>query len=122
MMISNSRSLALNNRFFGISSALAYIDRNFSEEIFMTDVAKAAFMSISTFYICFKTLMGVTPNYYIIRLRIEKAKSMLKFTDDPIGKVGSECGFSDFAYFCQIFKREVGMTPKKFRIRNKILF
>lgn len=52
---------------------------------------------------------------HIRHLRIEKAKTFLKETDHPITNISDLVGFSDYNYFCRVFKKEVGMPAKKYR-------
>lgn len=57
---------------------------------------------------------------HIRNIRIEKAKSLLiKNPDISLDDVASECGFSDYNYFIQIFRKIVGTTPKKYAAKNK---
>jgi two-component system response regulator YesN len=51
----------------------------------------------------------------IAKVRIEKAKAMLKNTDMPISKIAHEVGYGDQSYFTKVFKRNLNCTPKDFR-------
>ena len=48
-------------------------------------------------------------------LRIEKAKFLLEYSDDPINKIMEIVGFDDFAHFTKLFKKETGYSPTKYR-------
>ena len=52
---------------------------------------------------------------YIIRVRIGKACEMLKYSDDMIYEIAENTGFKDLYYFSNMFKKIVGMSPKKYR-------
>ena len=52
---------------------------------------------------------------YLLHLRIDLAKIFLTKTEIPIGEVSSRVGFSDPDYFAKVFKKNVGVTPTKFR-------
>jgi AraC-like DNA-binding protein len=56
----------------------------------------------------FKNNFGVSPMQYVINKRLEKAAL-------PISTSTLECGFSNIAQFCTMFKREVGETPRAYR-------
>ena len=58
--------------------------------------------------------MGIAA--YIKKLRMEKAKELLKQTDLTISQVAAQTGFSDYNYFCRVFKKETGIPAKKYRL------
>lgn len=65
----------------------------------------------------FISAYGVTPGEYLINLRIENAKKLLrnrKNTHQSIADIGADCGYYDGHYFSRIFKRRVGVTPERF--------
>ena len=63
----------------------------------------------------FKNRMGMSPNEFLIQLRIKKAKYMLSYTTQSIIEIAFACGYSSSSYFSQQFKHETGVTPSKFR-------
>lgn len=101
-----------------ILSALEYINAHFSENISLTDVAEA--INISKNYLCdiFKKELGVTFINYVTNLRIEKAKEYLSNTDMKMYEVSDAVGYSDYAYFSQIFKKHTGITLSAYRRQN----
>lgn len=63
----------------------------------------------------FRKLTGATPMEYLGRLRMERAKTLLRKTDMKIIDVAFECGFGSSQYFANTFRRTVGMTPSRYR-------
>jgi YesN/AraC family two-component response regulator len=51
----------------------------------------------------------------VVRVRMEKAQTLLKTTDMPIAKIAYEVGYKDQSYFTRVFKKSVHGTPKTFR-------
>ena len=98
-----------------IEASLSYIDENFSKKIYIEDAAKAASMSESYFSYFFKKVTGQTFVEYISKLRIKKAKEMLKHTSMSVSEIGYEVGFNDSAYFNRVFKKEESCTPTGYR-------
>jgi len=64
----------------------------------------------------FKQETGVTITDYLINVRIEQAKNLLRSRPDlKTYEVGEQVGYPDSAYFTKLFKRIVGMTPNEYR-------
>jgi AraC-like DNA-binding protein len=62
-------------------------------------------------------LTGCTPMEYIGRLRIERAKTLLRETDIKVIDIAFECGFGSSQYFANTFRHAVGETPSNYRKR-----
>lgn len=92
-----------------------YIDKHFDEPLRVETLAKMCDMSYSHFARCFKASNGVSCKEYIERIRVERAKSLLMTTDYDISFISQELGFSDCSHLIRIFKKQCGITPKKYR-------
>jgi two-component system response regulator YesN len=66
----------------------------------------------------FKVQRGITPNKYVTKLRIEKAKEVILLQPDiPLKKIAALVGYDDAFYFSRVFKETIGISPTEF-IRN----
>jgi AraC family L-rhamnose operon regulatory protein RhaS len=63
----------------------------------------------------FQKLTGGTPMEYLARLRMERAKTLLRETETKVIDIAFECGFSSSQYFANTFKHATGMTPSEYR-------
>jgi AraC family L-rhamnose operon regulatory protein RhaS len=63
----------------------------------------------------FKKMTGCTPMEYLTRLRMERAKTLLRETDLKIIDIAFACGFSSSQYFANLFRRAAGLTPSAYR-------
>lgn len=72
-------------------------------------------VSKSLFYARFKKALNRLPHEEIIRTRLEQAQSLLRQTRLPLAEIALRCGFAHPEYFSVSFKRELGMTPGRFR-------
>lgn len=68
----------------------------------------------------FKQKTGCTPNVYLNRLRIEKAKELLDGDNGyNVKQTAAACGFNDQYYFSRMFKKQTGISPAKWKRRSK---
>ena len=95
-----------------INSVIKYIDDNYTAEISLGDLCKAA-GGISEQYLCrlFKQYTGERPIEFILHKRIGMARSYLEKTDMPISDVAKLTGFNNTSYFYRNFKKFVGISP-----------
>lgn len=63
----------------------------------------------------FKFYTGFSPNDYLIWIRINQAKLLLKTTTLPATKIAHEVGIHDINNFIYLFKNRIGMTPIQYR-------
>ena len=98
-----------------VKLTIDYIRKNFRRDIKLDDIAE--YLRYNKFYLCrvFKDETGQTIQNFILELRINNAKVLLKKTNMQLTEIVYGCGFSSQAYFCHIFKKCTGMTPLQYR-------
>ncbi|HHV60699.1 MAG TPA: AraC family transcriptional regulator [Clostridiaceae bacterium] len=85
----------------------------------VADFYKTVHMSPTYLSSEFKKQTGKTLSKYIIEeLKINKAKEYLAFSDMRIQDISEELGFSDYRYFCTVFKNETNLSPLSYRANN----
>ena len=91
------------------------LERSFTEELSIDQVATLA--GISKYYMChlFKTHTGLTVTEYKNALRLSKAKRLLVNGEMRIVDIAYACGFSDESYFAKKFRESEGISPTKYR-------
>lgn len=74
-------------------------------------------LGLSKFHLLriFSKHVGVTPNEYLNRIRIERAIEQLRTTDDSIESIALQVGYSTGSYFIKVFRKLTGQTPGAFR-------
>lgn len=65
-----------------------------------------------------KTVTGFTPSEYVNRIRVEHAARLLRSTEDPVDDVIAQAGFENISYFYRLFRAQIGMTPRAYRLAN----
>ncbi len=103
-----------------IMPAINYIDANYDKPISLAEVARSAFLSVSRLAHLFKEQMGITIIDYLTQVRIDRAKQLLLATDQNCTEICFQIGYNNQSYFTRTFKDLVGMTPRQFRIKNKV--
>lgn len=99
-----------------IKQALHYIQSNYSnKELSLKMVADAIELSQNYFCTLFKQNTGLTVNEFIIRIRIERAKYLLKNTNLKLYEIGEKIGIPDANYLNILFKKNCMLTPTQYR-------
>ena len=63
----------------------------------------------------FHELTGVTPNRFVIQVRVAKATQLLRMTDMPVAEIANELGYSDVYFFHRQFSKFAGSSPSRYR-------
>lgn len=98
-----------------VSKICLYIEENYSGNISLNDLSAIVFVSPYHLSHIFKASRGVSPIQYLIGVRIERAKEMLKNTTLSVAEIAAAVGYPNTNYFNDIFKRSAGVTPGRFR-------
>jgi AraC family transcriptional regulator len=92
-----------------------YVETHLDDDLSLTTLAAIACLSPYHFSRSFKQAAGIGPQRYVIQRRLERAKRLLRQTHQPLALIAQEAGFADQSHLTQIFRREMGVTPGRFR-------
>ncbi len=95
--------------------AKTFIENNYMKGITARDVASELGIDRTHFFRVFKANTGRSPEQYIMRLRIEKAKELLEAGTNTVTEIASMVGVGDVYYFSKLFKRAEGVSPTAYR-------
>jgi transcriptional regulator GlxA family with amidase domain len=98
-----------------VRQTLAYIEDNLSSRIVIADLAGLLALSNSHFSRAFRQRTGIAPMQYVVLRRVERAKSLIRGTHQPLAQVALTCGFSDQSHLSRRFHGVVGVCPGKWR-------
>lgn len=102
-----------------IRKMLAYIHKNFADDISLSEISSAAGISERESLRCFKKTIQLSPIQYLLKYRIMQGAEMLrKHPADSISEIATLCGFDSPSNFAKIFKRFYNCTPREYR--NKL--
>lgn len=102
-----------------IKKAYTYIHENYREKIHVDTLASLCNLSTNYFATLFKQQTGYAPNEYMIRVRIEKAKFLLRESGYTVSEISEQVGFNDIHYFSYYFKKIEGLSPTHYRMTVK---
>lgn len=102
-----------------IQNAINFINSNYMNNITVNEIAEHVNLSRSYLYKMFIKNLKISPQKYLINLRMYKATLLLKNTNLPIGEVANNVGYSDSLLFSKTFSRYFSMSPLNYR-NNKV--
>jgi AraC family transcriptional regulator len=94
---------------------LDYIEAHLDRELTLVELAGVACLSPCHFSRSFKQALGMGPQRYTARRRVERAKTLLRCGDEGLAVIAAVIGFADQSHFTTAFKRETGTTPGQYR-------
>jgi AraC family transcriptional regulator len=94
---------------------LDYIHDHLEQDIKLADLAALLGMSQFHFSHLFKQAIGIAPYQYLLQQRIERAKQLLKQTDQSVMAIAFSCGFSSHSHLSKQFRQMTGLTPTAYR-------
>lgn len=95
--------------------AMEYLQIHMQEELDLEEYAEQLHLSYSRFSHLFSATAGVSPHQYLLKLRLERARDLLKDSSMNICQISETVGFSDPYYFSRIFKKKFSVSPREFR-------
>lgn len=98
-----------------IETVKNYISTHLGEDIKRENLTEIIYLNPDYLARLFKADVGKTIGAYIRDMRMERAKQMLRSSDETIGNIAFEVGYDNFSYFSQLFRKNTGMSPKEYR-------
>lgn len=95
-----------------------YIEKNYACHLQREDAAKVFGRGVRMFSDAFNKSFGMSFSDYLTQIRLRHAQQMLVDTQMRITDIALECGFCDSNYFCAVFRKVYGITPRKYRVER----
>jgi LacI family transcriptional regulator len=115
----SSDLLAVNHK--GVANSLRFIWEHCHEMIGVEDLVGVAAMSRRGLHKAFMEHLGRTPGQELQRVRIERAKRLLRESGYKLEVLSNMCGYQSANSFCIAFKQAIGMSPRQYRDQAKTL-
>lgn len=110
----------IGSKSYRITRVQKYIISNLDSELKLEDLADVADTSPQHLSRLFRKECGTTITQYIRTQRINEAKWLLQTTDSPIVEISESLGFSSQNNFCNVFRKETGLTPSEYKAKSEI--
>jgi AraC family transcriptional regulator len=95
------------------------IDTHLGGRISLIDFAGRLGVSVRHFCRAFRASKGLSPHQYVIRRRVERARSLIEAGDLTYPEAAEMAGFADHSQMTKTFRRVLGVTPSHFRNRSE---
>ncbi|UUZ92976.1 AraC family transcriptional regulator [Paenibacillus sp. P25] len=96
----------------------AVMDQRYAENLTVSDIAESVYLSSTYVSLLFKQETGETVYEYLTKVRIERAKELLRDARIKFYEICDAVGYSDPSHFSKIFKKYTGLTPSAYRDRG----
>lgn len=97
-----------------IDTAITYIQQNIASKLPLEEVASHVHLSKSYFTSLFKEKTGESFRNYVLNLKIEYAKKLLKESDITVSNLSHLLGYEEYRSFNRAFKKSTGKTPSEY--------
>ncbi|SCC33072.1 AraC family transcriptional regulator, L-rhamnose operon regulatory protein RhaS [Kosakonia oryzendophytica] len=98
-----------------LNQLMLWLEDHFAEDICWESLAEQFTLSLRTLHRQLKQSTGLTPQRYLNRLRLIKARHMLRHSDESVTDIAFRCGFGDSNHFSTLFRREFDWSPRDIR-------
>lgn len=104
-----------------IREAVRFMNSHYHRMIGLEQLARQLGLSKFHFLRTFTKHVGITPNDYVNRKRIEESIELLRSTDWSVERIASQVGYSSGSYYIKVFHKFTGQTPGSFRSGSHVL-
>jgi AraC family transcriptional regulator len=94
---------------------LDYISAHIADDLALAELAQVVGLSTFHFARMFKLAVGVSPQRYVSRMRLEKAMAEIVSGRSSLAQIALNARFSSQTSFTRAFSRATGMTPAEYR-------
>lgn len=96
----------------------SHVEQHFTKPLRLEDLARRAGWSVPHFCTEFRRFFGIPVIQFVLQLRMSQATYLLRDRDRRIGEIAEAVGYPDLYAFSKMFKRSLGISPRKFRELN----
>ena len=98
-------------------STVDHIREHQHQRLTVEQLAARAKVSPRQLHRKFRDVFGLSVREFLVKTRVQAASDALLHSDRPIAQIAAEFGFCDQSAFTQLFRKHMGLTPRRFRLR-----
>ena len=102
-----------------ITKALSFMHAEYAGGISVKDVSERLSLDRSYFSTIFSERMGMSPQKYLMNLRMEKAAELMTVYGEKPSTAGASVGYPDIYHFSKMFKKHFGVSPREYKAKVK---
>lgn len=102
-----------------VADVASYFWEHLRDEITLESVLRRFSVNKNTLNDAFNKEFSMSAMSYLEKLRVDLAKRILQFEDEPVSEISLICGYSETNYFAKVFKKHTGQTPSEYRKQMK---
>lgn len=97
-----------------LSEILAYMNKRITEPITIEEICHEFYISRSSLQALFKTHLNTSPKNYLLNIKLQKSKELIRENHYTISEIAYRLGFSSIHYFSRLFKKYFNITPSAY--------
>ncbi len=97
-----------------LSEILAYMNTKITEPATIEDICREFYISRSSLQALFKTHLNTSPKNYLMNIKLQKSKELIRKGEYTISEIAYMLGFSSIHYFSRLFKKYFNITPSAY--------
>lgn len=114
--VTTRRSRRQTLQVFKLQRSIRQMEAGLSKPFNLESLATEAGLSSYHFSRMFKETTGFSPSSYFIQLKMARARHLLRGTSTSVVSIAMQLGYSSPSHFAHVFKREVGVSPRDYRM------
>ncbi|MGN1142870.1 MAG: AraC family transcriptional regulator [Lachnospiraceae bacterium] len=102
-----------------VKRAIGFIRNSYHRGIKVADIAQYVCISRSYLHMLFQKHLGMSPQEFLTKFRVSRAKELLTISELSIEEVAKSCGYEEALVFSKVFKKTMGVPPSVFRREHR---
>lgn len=118
--VSPTYDIKLKEKHTPLLDAVHYVQCFYAEDPSLEETANAAHVSSSYLSKLFKSGLNTSYSRFLTEIKLNHAMNLLLNTDLSISAVAAQCGYQNSCYFCDAFKKVIGISPLKYKKNSRL--
>lgn len=102
-----------------VENIMQWVEAHYQEPFDLEVLSAELHLSPSYLSRLFRSCTGSSITEYMTAVRVHRASFLLKGSDYSVERITEEVGYGNTSYFCQLFKKQMGISPYQFRLKSK---